>query len=250
MTTPSERPTETRPKDADNWAQPIDRLKVSDLPSDAVNINVEGRHVVGPLQGFGKLWQKTYRVRLSGVSVTPVEVIKAWKANFAGFWPEGNRFYAPFTGIAPGDVAVLNLAAPGGVTLSTGVMVIYADDESFTFMTPEGHMFPGWITFSAQQQKETTVVQAQVLVRANDPLWEIVMRLYGFRREDEFWAHTLRSLASRFGVQGQPQMTAVRVDPKLQWSQASNIWHNAAIRSAIYAAAAPLRWVRKPFVRH
>ena len=43
-------------------------------------------------------------------------------------------------------MAVLNLAGPGGVTapgglpvISTGVMVIYADDVSFTFMTPEGH---------------------------------------------------------------------------------------------------------------
>ncbi len=250
MTAPANQPPKSKARDADNWAQPVAKLKVADMPSEAVNINVEGRQVVGPLQGFGQLWQKTYSVRLSGASVTPVEVIGAWKAEFASFWPDGNRFYAPFTGIAPGEVAVLNLAAPGRVVLSTGVMVIYADDESFTFMTPQGHMFSGWITFSAHEQEGTTVVQAQVLVRANDPLWEIVMRLYGFRREDEFWVQTLRSLASRFGVQGQPQVSAARVDPKLQWSQASNIWHNAAIRSAIYAATAPLRWVRKRFTRH
>ena len=103
------------------------------------------------------------------------------------FWPEGNRFYAPFTGIAPGDVAVLNLSAPGGMTLSTGVMVIYADEESFTFMSPEGHMFSGWITFSAHEREGATVAQTQVLIRANDPLWELVMRVYGFKKEDEFW---------------------------------------------------------------
>jgi hypothetical protein len=40
--------------------------------------------------------------------------------------------------------------------LSTGVMVIYADDKSFTFMTPEGHMFAGWITFSAMEQDGAT----------------------------------------------------------------------------------------------
>ena len=49
----------------------------------------------------------------------------------------------------PGEVALLNLAVPGGMTLSTGVRVIYADEESFSFMTPEGHMFAGMITFSA-----------------------------------------------------------------------------------------------------
>ena len=249
MTTPSERPTETKPKDADNWAKPVDRLKVTDLPSEAVNINVDGRQVVGPLQGFGKLWQKTYWVRLSGVAATPAEVIKAWKANFAGFWPEGNRFYAPFTGIAPGDVAVLNLSAPGGVTLSTGVMVIYADDESFTFMTPEGHMFSGWITFSAHEEEGVTVVQVQVLIRANDPLWEIVMRVYGFKKEDRFWNDTLRSLASHFGIEGQPQMSVACVDPRLQWSQAKNIWHNAAIRSAIYGMLFPFRWTGERTLR-
>jgi hypothetical protein len=29
------------------------------------------------------------------------------------------------------------------------VLVIYADAESFTFMTPEGHALSAWITFSA-----------------------------------------------------------------------------------------------------
>ena len=38
--------------------------------------------------------------------------------------------------------------------LSTGVMVLYADDESFTLMTPQGHMFAGWITFSATERDD------------------------------------------------------------------------------------------------
>ena len=249
MTDSTGQPDDGKRQDTANWAKSVPRLKVADVSTEAVNINVEGRRVVGPLQGFGKMWQKTYWVRLSGTSAGPAEVIGAWKQNFASFWPEGNRFYAPFTGIAPGDVAVLNLSAPGGMTLSTGVMVIYADEESFTFMSPEGHMFSGWITFSAHEREGATVAQTQVLIRANDPLWELVMRVYGFKKEDEFWMATLRALASHFGVEGQPQMTAACVDPRLQWSQAKNIWYNAALRSTIYAAAAPLRWVQKPFIR-
>ena len=70
------------------------------------------------------------------------------KTNFASFWPRGNHFYGPITGIAPGEVALLNIKT-GGMPLSTGVLVLYADDESFTLMTPEGHMFAGWITFSS-----------------------------------------------------------------------------------------------------
>ena len=33
----------------------------------------------------------------------------------------------------------------------------------------------------------------------------------------------------------------VCVDPRLQWSQYRNIWHNAGIRSAIYMMTAPFR---------
>ena len=53
---------------------------------------------------------------------------------------------------------------------------------------------------------------------------------------------TLASLVSHFDVEGHVQMTSTCVDPKLQWSQAKNDWYNAAIRSAIHATAAPLRW--------
>ncbi len=78
-------------QDTANWARPVPRLKVADVSTEAVSINVEGRRVVGSLQGFGKMWQKTYWVRLSGVSATPAEVIVAWKSNFAKFWPSSWR---------------------------------------------------------------------------------------------------------------------------------------------------------------
>ena len=213
------------------------------------HLNVEGRRAVGPLQGFGQMWQKTYWVRLSGSDASPIDTIKVWKERFSEFWPGGNRFYAPLTGIAPGEVALLNVSAPGGMPLSTGVMVLYADDESFTFMTPEGHMFSGWITFSAHEAEGVTVAQAQVLVRANDPLYEIGFRLGGFKIEDRFWHQTLESLAAGFGVSGNVQQTTTCVDPKLQWSQAKNIWHNAAIRSTLYSTLGPLRRVRRLVLR-
>ena len=118
------------PRDADNWAKPVDRLSVSAAQAGAVPINVAGRQTVGPLQGFGQMWQKTYRVRLSGSPITPAEVIKSWKVKFSDFWPKGNRFYGPITGIAPGEIGVFNVGL-GPIRLSTGVMVIYADEESF-----------------------------------------------------------------------------------------------------------------------
>ncbi|MEX1252810.1 MAG: hypothetical protein WEE64_00570 [Dehalococcoidia bacterium] len=254
MTTDSQGDTggtgaSSRQDDSPNWAQPVEKLVVSpDMPRDAVNINVSGRRLTSPLQGFGKMWQKTYRIRLSGSSATPAQVIQTWKSNFASFWPKGNRFYAPITGVAPGEVAVLNLSQ-GPLKLSTGVMVLYADDESFTLMTPQGHMFAGWITFSAFEEDASSVAQTQVLVRTGDPLYEIGMSLGGYAKEDQFWQDTLRALARHFEVESEPTMQITCVDPRRQWSQAKNVWHNAAIRSALYTMAAPARWVAAPFRR-
>ncbi|MBI1885985.1 MAG: hypothetical protein HYS09_06695 [Chloroflexi bacterium] len=250
MTTSSRRPDEGEARDAAHWAPIMEKLRVSGVPEEALSLNVEGRRVLGPLQGFGKMWQKTYRVRLSGSAATPTEVIKTWKENFPKFWgaPRGNRFYAPITGIAPGEVAVLNLGA-GPMKLSTGVMVLYADDESFTLMTPQGHMLAGWITFSSFEEEGCTVAQAQEYFRGQDPLSEIALALVGHNMQEKLWEQTLRSLAAHFGVEGQPQMLVTCVDPKRQWSEAKNLWHNAAIRSMLYTVSAPARWMARPFKR-
>ena len=66
-----------------------------------MNINVEGRRLTSPIQGFGKMWQKTYQVRIPADRVSPTDLIAAWKLHFPDFWPAGNHFYGPLTGIAP-----------------------------------------------------------------------------------------------------------------------------------------------------
>ena len=53
-------------RDATNWAKPVSTLNVADVPEGALNINVEGKRLASPIQGFGKMWQKTYQVRLPG----------------------------------------------------------------------------------------------------------------------------------------------------------------------------------------
>src|SRR5215831_10072465 len=217
-TPPEDTPPQQTPRDAAYWASLVSTLKASNEPAGVAALNVDGRHVVGPLQGFGQMWQKTYHVGLVGAKVTPVEVIKTWKAEFPTFWPKGNRFYEPLTGIAPGEVALLTLTVAGAITLSTGVLVLYADDESFTLMTPEGHVLAGWITFSAYEAEGMTVAQAQLHIRGNDPLYEIGLRLGGHRQEDSFWAHTLTSLAARFGVNEPVQRQVICLDPRVRWS--------------------------------
>src|SRR5215217_4376438 len=166
-------PTSEVAEESNHWAGSVSRLRVSNAPAGAMNLNVTGRRLAGPVQGFGKMWQKTYQVPLPRERVSATELISTWKANFPDFWPEGNVFYAPLTGIEPGEVALLNMSLPGRMKLSTGVMVLYADEESFTLMTPQGHMFAGWITFSASEREGETVAQAQVLMRASDPIFEL-----------------------------------------------------------------------------
>ena len=252
---PSSPPSDPSPNSREgSWARPISRIHIKDVPDGAVNLNVNGRRLTGPLKGFGQLWQKTYTINLHRRDITPEEVVRVWKQNFSLFWPKGNHFYPSLTGIQPGEVALLNLAGPGGVTapaglpvISTGIMVIYTDDTSFSFMTPQGHMFAAMITFSAFEKEGAGVAQIQALVRASDPLYELTFRLgFGHRMEDVFWRQTLENLAKHFGVQAQAQQQITCVDTHVQWGEAKNLWHNAAVRTALYT---PVAMVKKMLIR-
>jgi hypothetical protein len=245
------KPTVPQPRNAGSWAAKVDRLTVTRRGSRWAN--VAGRRLTGPVQGFGKMWQKTYRMEV-GTGVSPKSAIATWKEHFAEFWPKGSQFEGPLTGISPGEVALLDVGIGGGVRLSTGVFVLYADEESFTLMTPQGHMFAGWITFSAERAGNAsdsavsavsaarpTVVQAQLLMRANDPLYELAMTLGGHRKEDQFWVQTMTALAKYLGV---PSATVrartVCIDPRRQWRNAGSVWQNSMVRSVLQAMIAPL----------
>jgi hypothetical protein len=253
MTEPEALP----PRDANHWAKPVDRLHVQGIPDQAHNLNVEGRQLTGPLKGFGQMWKRTYKVRLAGVDTTPEAVIAAWKQNFQKFWLRGNRFYGTDKGIAPGEVAVLNLAGPLNVTgpgdeplIYTGIRVIYADDVSFSFMTPEGHIVAGMNTFSAFIDDGAVVAQVQCLVRPSDPLYEISARMgVLYRTEDNFWRHTVEALGAHFGVTSQAIITTELIDPSVQWSAAGAVWHNAAVRTGLHMLGAPFRWIGKRLSR-
>ncbi|MDQ3678551.1 MAG: hypothetical protein M3401_17435 [Actinomycetota bacterium] len=212
-------------REATNWAKAVSRLNVSEVPEGAVNINVEGRRLASPIQGFGRMWQKTYQVRLPSDGVSAIDLIATWKQRFPDFWPEGNRFYGPLTGIEPGEVALLNMSLPGKMKLSTGVMVLYADEESFTLMTPEGHMLAGWITFSATEVDGETVAQACApATRSSSSGWHWAAtsrrtssgstrspRSRGISATRPSWTH--RSCASTAGASGRAGATFGRAPP-------------------------------------
>lgn len=230
--------------DVGNWAAAVDRLAVDTGRGDLAGKSwgVAGRRVTGPMQGFGRLWQRTYTCPI-GAAATPHEAIAEWRAHFGEFWPGKSRFYGALEGINPGDVAPIAVAAGGGPKLTTGVLVLYADDESFSFMTPEGHMFAGLITFSAHEDEQGTVLQTQVLIRPNDPLYELGMPIMK-RMEDRFWAATMCSLANRLGALGcDVDVLSIIVDRKRLWRNAGNVRHNAGIRSTLHVLTAPFVFV-------
>ncbi len=232
------------PRGAANWAAKVDRLAVGE--GGGRGHNVAGRRLTGPVQGFGKMWRKTYWFD-AGPEIGPKAVIAIWKEHFGEFWPRANRFEAPLTSLDPGDVALLDVSVGGGVRLSTGVFVLYADEESFTLMTPEGHMFAGWITFSAQRAGAVTQVRAEILMRANDPLYELAMSCGGHRKEDQFWIQTLSSLARRLGVAtAVVRNRTICVDSRRQWRNAGMIWHNSMVRTTVRSMTSAFARGRQP----
>jgi hypothetical protein len=251
-------PTDKQKSSEQAWAKPTDRLQVEgNVPQGAINLNVQGRQLANPLQGFGQMWQKTYRIKLiaprvhaTGKPAAPKDIIAGWKANFAKFWPHGNNFYAPMTEMKPGQVVVLNLKGPGGMPLATGIRVIYADDEQFSFMNPQGHMFAGMITFSSYEEAKDVYAQVQALIRASDPAYEVFFKLGVIgKMEDDFWRATLLNLAEYFGSTGKVEIKSQLVDPRWNWSSAKNIWHNAVMWSGIYTMTTPLRWFGRKLAR-
>jgi hypothetical protein len=232
-------------RDAGNWAKPVERLSASGVAGAKVD-SVSGKRVSGPLQGFGQLWQKTFKVRLEGSALSPEELVVVWKERFPTFWPGGARFYAPLAGITPGEVALLDIPpVPGSpIKLSTGVMVLYADAESFTFMTPEGHTLSAWITFSAFRDGEVTVAQAQALERTSDPFDELAYMFGANKMNDRFWRQTLENLARAVGVATPAVDTQiVCIDRRRQWRHASNVRNSATLRTVRHTLTAPARWI-------
>jgi anti-anti-sigma factor len=217
------------------WARSVEQLSTGYIPDEAMNINVQGRLPTGPVKGFGRLWDKRYRLRIENGAPEPREIVSLWKSEFPDFWPGGNRFF-PASGatIAPGTVAVLNLRLPGGLVVATGLMVLYVSDTSFSFISIQGHIISGWINFSSFREGTATIIQVQPLFRASDPLMELSFRLGAGTQEDRFWHQTLGNLAGRLGLRGTIEQRDVLVDGRFQWGEFGNIGLSAPIRSSFY----------------
>ena len=73
----------------EGWAKPVRTLDASAVEPGGPGINVSGRRPTSPIQGFGRMWQKTYRIALTGCSATPREVIGRVEAELRQLLAQG-----------------------------------------------------------------------------------------------------------------------------------------------------------------
>ena len=237
---------EFTPRDAANWAkQGLPAAARRSTPEAATERHRPPSH--GPGAGLRRDVAEDLHASNSGTSVTPRRSRSPpGRPSSAASGPKGNFFYGALTGIAPGDVALLDLSCRRRCRLSTGDHgavrrrgVVHADDAAGAHVRRLDHLS------AARGGDSVTAVQTQVLLRANDPLYELAMPLLLNRREDRFWQQTLTNLAVHLGVAAPVVTTsAVCVDRRRQWRHAGNVWHNAGIRSALHALGTPLRSLR------
>jgi pyruvate/2-oxoglutarate dehydrogenase complex dihydrolipoamide dehydrogenase (E3) component/anti-anti-sigma regulatory factor len=223
-----------------SWAKPVSELFVPAMPKEARNLNVNGLRAVGPVNGFGRLCQKVFRLHISDPAITPEQAISALKENFPSFQPSFNLFYPSPGGIKAGEIVLIDSSTPGG-PVSTGVMILYADERSFTFNTPQGHPECGFVSFSGHEGSRGTIVQIVGLARAGDPVYEMAFRLIGTGIQTRIWTHVLTSLALHLGVPAEINFEQDCLDTSLRWSQMGNVYYNAQMRTLIHE---PKRWFR------
>ena len=244
MDVPVSGPRAPHPTHTDGWAAPERELHPPRSFDGLDPINIEGRRAVGPSAGFGQMWEKTYTFAFAPGGPPPELVIARWKERFGDLWPAKNEFKAR-SRMAAGDVGVAKLALPGGFELRTGMFVLSSSERSFTLLTPQGHMYAGWITFSAEREQGRTVARVQTVLRSGDPLYELGMLLGAHGREDQFWKTTLQNLGLEFGESHPVRLWRVRLDRRRQWRKLTNTWYNAAVRTQLHRLASPLRWLRR-----
>ncbi|HSH69691.1 MAG TPA: STAS domain-containing protein [Deferrisomatales bacterium] len=216
------------------WACGLGRVPNTDPDGSPMPANVAGRAAATPMEGFGQLWHKVYRLRLGGIETTPQEAAGYLQSHLGELWPPGNhlRLVGTDRQLVPGAVGHIQLRLPGGAPLSTGVRVLHRSPTSLTFVTLRGHMEAGWITFAAHDEGGTTVVRVESLARTGDPMYEVGFQLFGHGQQEGFWRHTLTALARHLGVAPRIQVVRTLVDATRNWDGTRNLTANAALGTA------------------
>ena len=81
-----------------SWAKPVSELFVPLMPKEARNINVNGLRPVGPINGFGRLCQKIFRLHISDASISPEQAIAVLKRRVSRL----SAFFQPLLSVRRG----------------------------------------------------------------------------------------------------------------------------------------------------
>ena len=98
---------------------------------------------------------------------------------------------------------------PGGLPISTGVLVLYADDEAFTVMTPRPSAGRMELLQRIRRRWDDRGTGARDVPRLRSDLRMGFRLMGGGKAEDGVWVHVLKSLAALFGVRGEVEMQKV-----------------------------------------
>ncbi|TAL18649.1 hypothetical protein EPN96_00645 [bacterium] len=229
---------------AGEWLTGFGRVREAELPPGDPGLNVLGRNMQLPVNGYGNLMQKRYSLRLCKEGLALEEVATALRTRIGEFWPEGNLINFRETGITPGAVGTIRLTMPGKAPLATGVRVVHAGPSSFTFAPLEGHMAAGFINFSAFEEDGCQVIRICSLARTGDPVFDAGFRLFGHTYQEKFWKDTLTRAASAFRVPAEVTTAKECVDPSTIAAGWANTFRNAAILTPFGLF---FRWVRSLF---
>jgi anti-anti-sigma regulatory factor len=225
---------------AATWAPSLGETWFDERPEGIRTLNVLGRPPQGIGHGYGSLWRKTYRVRLTADDVTGEAVAAAFKQHLGDYWPAGNAIALPL-GLATGAPGIINLTIPGGVPLATGIRVLNVTDTSFSFVPLRGHMEAGWITFGAVVEEGRPVAMVQSFARTGDPLYEFGFVFFGHHQQEKFWEETLTALAADLGVSGLVEMATTCIDRRRSGRGWRNLSANGAVRTMASIIAAGIR---------
>jgi anti-anti-sigma factor len=215
------------------WAPYIERIGVTERPEGAMIKNMDNRRLQPQISGFGRMWQKTFWLMIDKPELTPKDVITKLMQNFVVFQIPENFFYPTSKGLSPGALVFIDSKTPGGI-VSTGIYVLYVDDTSFTYITPQGHPEAGWITFRAKEQEGKIRLQIQGLVRASDPFYEIAYAIAGQAFQEKIWLNVLTQMAKHLSIEDNGKMVKYKPADYWQWGRVGNIWYNAQLRTLPY----------------
>ena len=192
--------TETNTARRRAWAKPVERLHVGDVPRGAGNLRRRAAGRRRPAPGLRQDVAEDLPRAAAGATWHRRRGDPGVEAALPVFWPKGNRFYAPLTGIEPGEVALIDLARAGrheALDRRDGDVrrrrVVHADDAAGPHVRRLDHV-------QRVRGDGVTVAQAQVLMRAQRSALRARAAFGGHGQEDRLLAAHARSRWPRTSV--------------------------------------------------